>query len=175
VGDCRAHTVAETRVREAVIPPIEALLGTLRQEDVRQAVREQIADQQSNYGQTDGTQALTERLEKMESRLSALEDAYLDRAIGKDRYLTKRDDILGQMNDIKAATATQPKTVTVDLDQLFAIADTLSVETLDDQAWREIVENMVDRVVIEGEGDGRKDPAKITVIWKPEYAPLIGR
>ena len=111
----------------------------------------------------------------MESRLSTLEDAYLDQDIGKDRYLAKRDEILGQMNDIKAATAAQPKNVTVDLDQLFAIAGTLSVETLDDQAWREILENLVDQVIVEGEGDGRKDPAKITVEWKPEYAPLMGR
>ena len=107
------------------------------------------------------------------TRLSNLEDAYLDQAIGKDRYLAKRDDIMGQMADIKSAMAAQPKTATVDLDQLFAIAGALGVDTLDDQAWREIVENMVDRVTIEGEGDGRKTPPKITVGWKPEYAALI--
>jgi site-specific DNA recombinase len=170
-GDCNAKTVLEGRIRSAVLPPIESLLRGLKQDDVRSAVREQLSKQAATTGQE--SQIDGERLLKLERRLSNLEDALLDQDISKARYLPKRDEIVEQITAIRAVENSQPKTVTVDLDQLFAIADTLNVDTLDEESWREIVSNMVDKVVIEGEGGGRDNPAKITVEWKPEYMPLV--
>lgn len=170
-GDCASKSVLESRIRAAVIPPIESLLKGLNQEDVRQAVREELSRQGSKDGRA--TEALIEQLAKIESRLSNLEDALLDETISKDRYLPKRDEILGQIANINAAMTAQPKAAAVDLDQLFAIADAISVADLDDQSWREIVEGMVDRVIIDGVGGGRENPAKVSVVWKAEYSSLI--
>ncbi len=175
-GDCRAHSVAENRIRGAVIPPIEALLRRLSQEEVRAAVREELLRQQEAVtGETSASkQTLIERREKLEARLSRLEDTYLDGEIGKDRYLTKRDEILGQLGDIKATLAATPQVVTPDLDGLVAIAEGITVADLDAESWRDIVSAMVEKIVISsGDGDGRKAPAEVTVEWKLEYAGLI--
>jgi hypothetical protein len=42
---------------------------------------------------------------------------------------------------------------------------TIEGEPLSVQTWREFIEGMVDRIIIEGHD--------INVIWKPEYAPLL--
>lgn len=174
-GDCKAHSIFETRIGDAVIPPIKALLASLSQEDVRTAVRQELARQQSaSDGQAaDSIGSLTDKRNKLDARLSRLEDAYLDGDIFKDRYFQKRDEILGQLAEIKEALAIRPRAAMPDLDQLFAIAESIAIETLDDLAWREIIEGMVDRVTVEGDGDGRKNPPVIRVVWKPEYEPLI--
>jgi site-specific DNA recombinase len=174
-GDCPSHTVTDTRIRSTVIPPIKTLIERLKAEDVRTAAREELTRRQSatKSQATASKENLTDRQVKLEARLSRLEDSYLDGDIGKDRYLTRRDEILTQLAEIKEALAIQPKAVNVDLDQLFAIADAITVETLDDQAWRDIIEGMVDRVIIEGTGDGRKSPPTIKVVWKPAYEPLF--
>ena len=73
-----------------------------------------------------------------------------------------------------ASKASTPAPVAPDLTHLFTIADSITVDTLDDQAWREIIEGIVDRVVIEGaSGDGRKSPASIRVEWKAEFRPVL--
>ncbi len=41
-GDCQAHSITETRIRGVVLPPIEALLKRLGQEEVKAAVREEL-------------------------------------------------------------------------------------------------------------------------------------
>jgi hypothetical protein len=60
-----------------------------------------------------------------------------------------------------------------DMEQFFALADALEGDPPDDQEWREIIEGLVDKVVIEGSGDGRKSQATIKVIWKPEFKSLL--
>jgi hypothetical protein len=174
-GDCDSKSISENRIKEVVIEPIKSLLGQLSREDMRKAVREELTRHQAaaNTKATGSQEDLSKRQEKLETRLSRLEDSYLDGDIGKDRYLTRRDEILAQLAEIKEALAIQPKVVDADLDQLFAIADAITVETLDDQAWRDIIEGMVDRIIIEGTGDGRKSPPTIKVVWKPAYEPLF--
>lgn len=175
--DCPSHSVMASRIRAAVIPHIERLLGELSQADIRTAVRAEMLRQASET-QASGQQSrdsLTETQKRFENRLSRLEDSYLDGDIRKDRYIAKRDEILGQLEEIKAHLSDIPKAAAPDIDNLIAIAETIAVGDLDDQAWREIVENMVDRIVIEGTGgDGRKAPATVRVEWKAEYAGLIG-
>ena len=73
-----------------------------------------------------------------------------------------------------ASKASTPAPVAPDLTHLFAVADSITVDSLDDGAWREIIEGVVDRIVIEGaSGDGRKAPASVTVQWKAEFQPLL--
>ena len=73
-----------------------------------------------------------------------------------------------------ASKASTPTPVAPDLTHLFAVADSITVDSLDDEAWREIIEGVVDRIVIEGAGgDGRTFPSNIRVEWKAEFEPLL--
>jgi site-specific DNA recombinase len=174
-GDCPSHTVTDTRIRSTVIPPIETLIERLKAEDLRAAIQEQLIRQRSaaNEQSTASRGSLADRQEKLEARLTRLEDSYLDGDIGKDRYLTRRDEILGQLAEIKEALTVQPKAVNADLDQLLAIANALEGEPPDDQEWRELIEGMVERIIVEGTGDGRKVRPSVKVVWKAAYAPLL--
>ena len=112
---------------------------------------------------------------KLEARLSRLEDSFLDGDLNKERYKPRRDEILLQLEQINETLAAQPIIPTPDLTPVFTLAESISIEDLDAESWREIVENMVDRIVIEGTGgDDRKIPATVRVQWKAEYAGLIG-
>ena len=87
-----------------------------------------------------------------------------------------RDDITAQHREIQEQLATKPHLVSPDIDQVFAIAESITLDALDDQAWRDIIEAMVDRIVIDrrlGDTDGRIAPASITVLWKPEFESLL--
>ncbi|HZA21039.1 MAG TPA: recombinase zinc beta ribbon domain-containing protein, partial [Dehalococcoidia bacterium] len=174
-GDCKGHSVFETRVRDEVVPPIKTLLDKLSQEDIRSAVREELVNQQQltiqRTIQTKENLAETQR--RLEGRLSRLEDSFLDGDITRDRYLTRRDEITAQLEDVRSQLAARPHLALPVTDQLFAIAESITVDTLDDQVWRDIIEGIVDRIVIDGAGDGRKSPPTIKVEWKPEYAPLL--
>ena len=56
-----------------------------------------------------------------------------------------------------ASKASTPTPVAPDLTHLFAVADSITVDSLDNEAWREIIEGMVGRIIIEGSsGDGRR-------------------
>jgi site-specific DNA recombinase len=175
-GDCQSHTVSESRIRDMVIPPIEALLGKLNQEDIRAAVREELSrqDKATIQGTLQAKESLAEKQQRLENRLSNLEDDYLDRTIPKERYLAKRDEIMAQLAEIKKQLEAKPHLALPDLEQFFALADSITIingvltidgEPLSDQAWREFIEGMVDWVVIEGH--------EIRVIWKPSYEPLL--
>ncbi len=81
---------------------------------------------------------------------------------------------MAQLKEIQKDLTTKPPPVLPDIDRVLSIAESITMEDLDDQAWRDIIEAMVDRIVIEGAaGDGRKAPATIRVLWKPEYGPLL--
>jgi hypothetical protein len=126
---------------------------------MRKAVREALASQiakaapDSKVGQR----------EKLEARLSKLEDSYLDGDITRDRYISKRDEIMAELASLKPV---QPQAPAPDLDSLFALADALEGEPPDNQEWREIIEGMVDRVIIQGHD--------IRVVWKDAFEPLFG-
>ena len=163
-------------MREAVVVPVEKLLKRLNEADVREAVREEILRQASETRASDqqSRDSLTETQKRLENRLGRLEDSYLDADISRDRYIPKRDEILAQLVEVNANLASVPKVVAPNIDGLIAIAETIAVEDLDDQAWREIVEDMVEKIVVSsGEGDDPKAPAKVRVVWKPEYETLI--
>ena len=176
-GDCPAHSVLEGRIRDAVLPPIQDLLGKLKQEDLRTAVRAELVNQQegAKVAHQQTREGLAEAQTRLEARLSRLEDRYLDEDLSRERYLIRRDEITAQLQEIQKDLATRPQLASPDIDQLFALADVLEGEPPDDQEWREIIEAMVDRVVIEGAvGEGRKTPATVKVVWKDAYGPLLG-
>jgi site-specific DNA recombinase len=176
-GDCDSRSVSESRIREVVLTPIKHLLAQLKQKDLRKAVRAELVNEMeaSRRSVHEVNEVLSDKLKRLESRLSRLEDGYFDEVISRDRYLTRRDEILVQIADINSSLGARARPVSVDFDQLYALAESITIETLDDQSWRALVESMVERIVIEDTGDGRKDPPKINVHWKPEYVPIINR
>ena len=92
----------------------------------------------------------------------------------EDLKQKQAEEILAKLQEIHASRASNPVPVAPDLTQLFAVADSITVDTLDDVAWREIIEGVVDRIVIEGaSGDGKKAQASIRVEWKAEFEPLL--
>ena len=123
------------------------------------------------------TEGMTESQRRLEGRLSRLEDRYLDGDLSQERYLIRRDEFMAQLKEIQKDLATKPQPVLPDIDRVFSIAESITMEDLDDQAWRDIIEAMVDRISIEGSAtktDGRRSPATIRVLWKREYEPLLG-
>jgi hypothetical protein len=167
VGDCQGQSIYETRLREQVIPPLERLIALINQEDQRQKVRDELVRQEEDAKSTDVVTKLgaKEQLERLEARLSSLEDAFLDGDIPKERYRVRRDEIASQVKELQAQLADRPHLALLDMEQLFALADALEGEPLDDLEWREIVEGTVERITISGRD--------ITVVWKPAFEPLL--
>jgi site-specific DNA recombinase len=167
-GDCKSRSVLESVIRAAVIPPIERLLAQLNQEDVREGVKAELVRQQEESKAADQVKklGLADEVKRLEARLSRLEETYLDGDIVRERYLVNRDAILPRLKELQAQLAARPHLALPDMEQFFAMADALEGQPPDDQEWREIIEGMVDRIVIEGRD--------IKVVWKEAFAPLLG-
>jgi site-specific DNA recombinase len=176
VGDCDASLIVESRIRDKVIPPIEKLLGRLTQQELRTSVRTELVRQEEETQAADriAKLRLTDSLERLESRLRSLEDAFLDGDIARDRYRARRDELTSQIKELQSQLVARPHLALPDLDQFFALADSMDIvegvitidgEPLSDQAWRELVEGLVSRIIIAGHD--------IEVVWKPEYTPLL--
>jgi site-specific DNA recombinase len=166
-GDCESHSISETRIKEAVIPPIEKLLAKLSREDIRSAVRAELVRQEEVTKAADRVTKMgaAETLERLESRLSSLEDAYLDGDIPRDRYRARRDELTSQIKDLQRQLTERPHLALPDLDQLFTLADALGDEPLDDGEWRHVLEGVVEKVVI--------NDRNIEVIWKKTFVTLL--
>jgi DNA invertase Pin-like site-specific DNA recombinase len=169
VGDCQGHAIYESRMREVVIAPLERLLAQLSQEDVRAALRAELVCREEDTRAADQITKLgaAATLERLEARLSTLEDAYLDGDIPRDRYRAKRDELALEIKELQAQLAAHPPLAIPNMEELFAVADALEGQPLDDTEWRHLIVNTLDRIVI----DGRD----IQVIWKPEFEPLVAR
>ena len=149
-----------------VIPPIEKLLVQLSQADLRVAVQAELERQQEDSAAADqvARAGLPERLRKLEARLTQWEYLFGDGEMPRERFIQRRDEVLPEIEELRGQLSDRPKPVLPDLDQLFAIAERLTVADLDDEAWRDIVGAMINRVVIEGtESDGRKSAASISI------------
>ena len=105
--------------------------------------------------------------------MSSLEDAYLDGILDKERYLARRGELPKQIQQAREQLDNLHKVEKVDLVQLYGIVETVTFrdgentidgETLDRQAWRLIIEGLVERVVIHGTSDGHKNPPTIVVL-----------
>jgi site-specific DNA recombinase len=166
-GDCKASFIHESRVRATVIPPIEAMIAKLSDVDLREAVRAEIVRQQQEAvtAAQATSRGASEQIARLEARLTSLEDAMLDGEISKERYRVRRDDLLGQIQELRPQVDQRPQVVAPDLDQLFALADSLAGEPLDDQEWRAVIEGTVEKITISGRD--------IVVEWKPSFRPLL--
>lgn len=164
-GDCESGSVKDSDIRAAVLGPIENLMKRLSKPEMRRIVRDEVVLRltQANAASDNAATELRYRLQKLEAKLSRLEDSYLDETISRDRYLGRRDGILAELTDVQNKVAALPQTVAPELDGLFAAIDALSGEAPDDDEWREIVAEMVDRVVI-----GKT----VEVRWKPGWESL---
>ena len=66
---------------------------------------------------------------------------------------------LKSLEEVESRIGNLPTLPRMDIQPILGIIDAITWDTLDDQAWREIVEGVVDRVVVEGPGgDGRTFP-----------------
>jgi DNA invertase Pin-like site-specific DNA recombinase len=166
-GDCDSHSVSETRIKAVVLPPIQALIASLNQQDLRQQVRANLVEMHNAemMEARRATQGLTDRLARLENRLARWENAMGDGEMSRERFIQRRDEILPQIKELQAQLAEQPQVVAPELDHLFAMADTITVDDMDDLAWREIIEAVVEKIVVRGRD--------IEVIWRPAYALLF--
>jgi site-specific DNA recombinase len=169
-NDCRAHIVNESRVREAVIRPLERVLNSLAKEDINAAVQEELIRQrwEMMQGALQTKENLLETQKRLEGRLSRLEDSFLDGDLDRDRYLTRRDEIKGQLQDIKSQLAARPHLVLPDIERLFAISASLAEDlpgSLDSQSWRELIELLLEKVTISGHD--------VDVVWKEEFESMF--
>jgi site-specific DNA recombinase len=166
-GDCDARSIGETRIIAVVLPPIQALIKSLNQDDLRAQVRANLVEMHQAEQEVvrKATQALSDRLNRLENRLSQWEDMVADGEMTRERFVQRRDEILPQIKELQAQLAEQPQVYTPNLDHLFDMVDTISVDDLDSLAWREIIEAVVEKIIINGRD--------IEVIWKAQYAPLF--
>jgi site-specific DNA recombinase len=164
---CASHTIYETRLRGVVITPLERFIESVQRQDFRAAVRAELVRQEEDSKSADVAIKLAagESLARLEARLTRLEDAYLDGEIAKERYRARRDDLMGQIEELKGQLSARPQVVLPDLDAFFAMADALAGEPPNDEEWRDIIVGAVDRIVIEGHD--------IRVVWKDAFVPLL--
>jgi site-specific DNA recombinase len=165
-GDCKAHSIKESLIRDAVLPPLQALLERLDKKGMRKMLEEELKLQRAAVDASAGVERakLELRYVKVGERLTRLEDLYLDGTLSKDRYLERREGTQTELEAIKAQLAARPKAIRPDTDQLFAVADSLNGTPPDDQEWREIIVEMVDRIVI---------GQRLEVIWREGYHPVL--
>jgi hypothetical protein len=166
-GDCQSHSVREGRIRAEVIPPIEALLGKFSQEDVRAAVRAELVRQQEDTKAIDQVTKMgaVETLERMEKRMQTWLEMVGDGEMSREQYAKLRAEYEPQIKELQAQLAARPHLALPDMEQFFAIADALEGVPPDDGEWREIIEGVLDRVVIEGHA--------IRVVWQEWFKPLL--
>jgi len=165
-GDCKAHSIKESLIRDAVLPPLEALLERLQKKGIRRMVRDELMLRQASAdASADVERAKLElRLTKAGDRLTRLEDLYLDGGLSRARYVERRDTLETEAQDIKTRLEERPKLIEPDVEGLLTAADSLDGSPLDDQEWRDVVAEVVDRVVI-----GKK----VVVEWKPTWEPVF--
>jgi site-specific DNA recombinase len=166
-GDCKAHGLKESVIREAVLPPLERLLQRLHKKDMRRMVRDELRLQQSALDASAGVERAKLELQQTKAgdRLTRLEDLYLDGGLSRARYVERRDALEREAQEIATKLAERPKLSELDVNSLVSAADALDGESLDDQEWRDIVAEMVDRIVITSKG--------ISVVWREAYRPLL--
>lgn len=174
-GDCKAAGLPESRLREAVITPLEDLISRLQRYDMRKSVRQELeryrvtAEREEDSARSD----LEQRFQKLDARLERLEDTYLDESISRDRFLSRRDGIMAELVEVKTQLAkTRPKASPVDSDKLLATfgwtdedIDMAVRKPIDDEEWREIVCETVERIVVKHHG--------VAVTWREPYANLL--
>ena len=165
---CASHNIYETRLRDAVVAPLEKLIGELNQEDLRAKIRTELVLQDEEARSVDQISKVgaAENLQRLEKRLSSLEDAFLDGDIHRERYRSRRDEFVSQIEELRKELATHIRPVLPDVERLFSLADALEGEPPDDTEWRQIIMGVVERIEMH-----ERD---IRVHWKPEFEPLMG-
>ena len=176
--DCNQPTIFEAKVGVEVKDQIMRVLDPLRLAEVQAQAKAIVKTTAQNAleERLHLQESLAQQRDSLEKRLAGLEDGYFDEEISKDRYLRRRDEYLKTLEELESQIGTLPPLPRVDIQPILGIIDAITWDALDDQAWREIIEGMVDRIVIEesAKTDGCLVPAAIKVLWKPEYEPLLG-
>jgi site-specific DNA recombinase len=165
-GDCKAHSFKEQLIRDTVLPPLEKLLNRLHKRDMRKMVKEELRLQQAAVDASAGVERAKSELRqsRVSERLTRLEDLYLDGGLSRARYIERRDALENEAREIETKLAERPKLSEIDVDALLKTADSLGGTPPDYEEWREIVHEVVDRIVI-----GKN----IDVTWREPYRPLL--
>jgi hypothetical protein len=156
-------------------------MAQLNQTELRQSIIADLMRQQSAISakavirrESNGVQ-----ITKLETRLSNLEDSFLDGQFSRDRYGAKRDEYTQKIAQLcesnEADEASEQAQVTApDIDQLVAMAESLEGQPPDTREWREIVVGVVDKITTGPTvGTGRKARASIEVAWKDDFKVLL--
>jgi site-specific DNA recombinase len=166
---CKNHRIYEVRLRDAVLLPLQATLSALSEADVRNAVRAELKREAeaARIANMSAQANLTAAKERLESRLSRLEDMFMDATITKTRYVQRRDQILSELTEIKHRIDESPTPLAGDISGLLVMAESLTVSDLDTVAWRDIIEAVLERIEIKGVA-GKRGTA-IVVHWKQGF------
>ena len=81
--------------------------------------------------------ALAQRQARLRDRLSAVEDSYFDRVIGKDRYIQRRDEYLAGLREIDRSLVPVVETHTVDF---AAEVEGITWDSLEADTWRRFLD-----------------------------------
>ena len=146
---------------------VQGLLEPVQLVEIRKEAKRLAADI-LNQGRQEGLrerEILTKRKGEQEGRLTSLENALLDGLIQPSRYTIRRDELIADLKDIELRLTTMPQPVMPDLERLFTILDAITWENLDDEAWRELLEMLINKVTLKDD--------EATVDWRPICQPLI--
>jgi len=168
LNNCDSHTITATRLEAAVLGPIKTLIASVNSADARQRTKdiltEKVASQRTE-ADTSRT-ALTNLKVFLEADLEKWTDRFMKDLIPQDHYLKHRKQVEEELADVEEKLSKAPKPAAApDMEAFFAMADILEGQPPDDQEWREIIEGMVERIVIE-----ERD---IRVVWKDAFQPLM--
>ena len=165
--DCSQPTMFATRLEPQVKARVMVLLERVRMAEVRQRAKD-LAPKVLNEGmreQQEKWKLFSSKKEQLEGRLANLEDTLLDGLIDPGRYVKRRDEILGDLREAEQQLSAFPKLAPPDLDPVFSILDNTTWEDLDSDAWRDIMELLVDRVLL--------TEREVGIQWKPICRPLL--
>jgi site-specific DNA recombinase len=170
-GDCLSHSISEPKVKAAVLPAIEAVLGALSEADIRTAVLELRKEAEAARNATSAAYgAIKATVDRLEAKLTKLEDGWLDGLLTKERYLSRRDALLAELGEAKAkltAETRKPSSKPVDYSNLLALAENYSVDTMNTQAWRDVIEALVEKIEVVGSKGQRQAAVKVT--WQAGF------
>ncbi len=149
-SDCVQPSFSAWQLEAKVKEQVQLKLANLELKEVRERSNllalKQLTGSQSDQDQISAD--LRRRKAQAESRLRSLEMSLLDGLVPPNRYISIRDEIGAALREIDAELNQLGHSGAPDYAALFAIIDRITWDDLDDVAWRELLESLVEKVVL---------------------------